>query len=125
MGRKAYRVSLRQPGRRTIIHNDSCGDPAFFCRLLCCSGGCHRHALSTNQENRYHESIRKIHNLAVFVEFLASAGLAVFFHLVLHKPDVAYVIFGVGILLSLATTCLREDIEKKPPKPFGTVLPCP
>lgn len=54
----------------------------------------------------------KIHNLAVFVEFLASAGLAVFFHLVLHKPDVAYVIFGVGILLSLATYLLREDIEK-------------
>lgn len=54
----------------------------------------------------------KIHNLAVFVEFLASAGLAVFFHLVLHKPDVAYTIFGVGILLSLATYLLREDIEK-------------
>lgn len=54
----------------------------------------------------------KIHNLAVFVEFLASAGLAVFFHLVLHKPDVASVIFGVGILLSLATYLLREDIEK-------------
>lgn len=54
----------------------------------------------------------KIHDLAVFVEFLASAGLAIFFHLVLHKPDVAYIIFGVGILLSLATYMLREDIEK-------------
>lgn len=54
----------------------------------------------------------KIHNLAVFVEFLASAGLAVFFHLVLHKPDVAYVIFGVGVLLSLATYLLRGDVEK-------------
>lgn len=54
----------------------------------------------------------KIHNLAVFVEFLASAGLAVFFHLVLHKPDVAYTIFGIGVLLSLATYLLREDIEK-------------
>lgn len=54
----------------------------------------------------------KIHNLAVFVEFLAGAGLAVFFHLALHKPDVAYIIFGVGILLSLATYLLREDIEK-------------
>lgn len=29
----------------------------------------------------------------------------------LHKPDVAYVIFGIGILLSLATYLLREDIE--------------
>lgn len=54
----------------------------------------------------------KIHDLAVFVEFLAGAGLAVFFHLVLHKPDVAYVIFGVGVLLSLATYLLREDIER-------------
>lgn len=54
----------------------------------------------------------KIHNLAVFIEFIASAGLAVFFHLVLNKPDVAYMIFGVGILLSLATYLLREDIEK-------------
>lgn len=54
----------------------------------------------------------KIHDLAVFVEFLAGAGLAVIFHLLLHKPDVAYTIFGVGILLSLATYLLREDIEK-------------
>jgi hypothetical protein len=54
----------------------------------------------------------KIQNMAVFLEFLASAGLAVFFHLVLHKPDVAYIIFGVGVLLSLATYLLREDIEK-------------
>ena len=55
---------------------------------------------------------KKIHNMAVFLEFLASAGLAVFFHMVLHKPDVSYVIFGVGILLSLATYLLREDIDK-------------
>lgn len=54
----------------------------------------------------------KIHNLAVFVEFIVSTGLAVFFHLVLHKPDVAYIIFGVGVLISLATYLLREDIEK-------------
>lgn len=55
---------------------------------------------------------KKIQNMAVFLEFLASAGLAVFFHMVLHKPDVSYVIFGVGILLSLATYLLREDIDK-------------
>lgn len=54
----------------------------------------------------------KIHNLAVFIEFLAGAALAVIFHLLLHKPDVAYIIFGVGVLLSLATYLLREDIEK-------------
>jgi hypothetical protein len=55
---------------------------------------------------------KKIQNLAVFLEFLASGGLAIFFHLVLDKPDVAYIIFGIGILLSLATYLLREDIEQ-------------
>ena len=50
--------------------------------------------------------------MAVFIEFLAGAGLAVFFHLVLHSPEVAYSIFGIGILLSLATYLLREELEK-------------
>lgn len=56
--------------------------------------------------------LTKIQNLAVFIEFLASAGLAIFFHLVLHQADVANTIFGIGILLSLATYLLREDMEK-------------
>jgi len=55
---------------------------------------------------------KKIHSMAVFIEFLAGALLAVFFHLVLDHAEVAYVIFGVGILLSLATWLLREDIDK-------------
>ncbi len=55
---------------------------------------------------------KNIHNMAVLIEFLAGAGLAIFFHLVLHSPEVAYSIFGVGILLSLATYLLREDLEK-------------
>ena len=55
---------------------------------------------------------KKIQEMAVFIEFIASAGLAVFFHLVLHNPEVAYSIFGIGILLSLATYLLREDLEK-------------
>jgi hypothetical protein len=54
----------------------------------------------------------KIQELAVFIEFLASTGLAIFFHIVLHNPEVAYSIFGIGILLSLATYLLREDLEK-------------
>ena len=53
-----------------------------------------------------------IYNMAVLIEFLAGSGLAVFFHLVLHSPDVAYSIFGIGILLSLATYLIREDLEK-------------
>jgi hypothetical protein len=55
---------------------------------------------------------KTIHSMAVFIEFLAGAVLAIFFHLVLDHAEVAYVIFGVGILLSLATWLLREDIEK-------------
>jgi hypothetical protein len=54
---------------------------------------------------------KKIHNMAVFIEFLTGSGLAIFFHLVLHHAEAAYIIFGVGVLLSLATWLLREDIE--------------
>ena len=50
--------------------------------------------------------------MAVLIEFLAGAGLAIFFHFVLHSPEVAYSIFGIGILLSLATYLIREDLEK-------------
>lgn len=55
---------------------------------------------------------KKIQNMAVFIEFLAGAGLAIFFHWVLHYPEAAYSIFGIGILLSLATYLLREDLDK-------------
>jgi hypothetical protein len=55
---------------------------------------------------------KKIQNMAVFIEFLTGAGLALFFHWVLHFPEAAYSIFGIGILLSLATYLLREDLEK-------------
>ena len=55
---------------------------------------------------------RKVQSIAAFVEFLAGAGLAIFFHLVLDYPQAAYVVFGMGILLSLGTYLLRSDIEK-------------
>ncbi|MHB8123242.1 MAG: hypothetical protein ACYDG4_13930 [Desulfuromonadaceae bacterium] len=54
---------------------------------------------------------KKIQNMAVFIEFLTGSGLAIFFHVVLHSPEVAYSIFAIGILLSLATYLLREDME--------------
>ena len=54
---------------------------------------------------------KKIQGMAVFIEFLASAGLAIFFHFALHNPEASYTIFGIGILLSLATYLLREDLE--------------
>jgi hypothetical protein len=55
---------------------------------------------------------QKIQSMAVFIEFLAGSGLAIFFHLVLHNEMASYLIFGVGVLLSLATYLLREDVEK-------------
>jgi hypothetical protein len=54
----------------------------------------------------------KFQNAAVFIEFLAGSGLAIFFHLVLNYPQVAYIMFGVGILLSIGTYLLRDDVEK-------------
>jgi hypothetical protein len=55
---------------------------------------------------------QKIHDMAVFIEFLAGSGLAIFFHMVLHNEMAAYLIFGMGILLSLVTYLVREDILK-------------
>jgi len=57
----------------------------------------------------------KIQEMAVFIEFLASAGLAIFFHSVLHNPEAAYSIFGIGILLSLATFLPRWRPEQPRP----------
>jgi len=50
--------------------------------------------------------------MAVFIEFLAGSGLAIFFHMVLHNEMAAYLIFGMGVLLSLVTYLVREDIAK-------------
>lgn len=55
---------------------------------------------------------KKMRNMAVLIEFLAGSGLAIFFHQVLRYPEAAYTIFGIGVLLSLGTYLLREDIEK-------------
>jgi len=54
----------------------------------------------------------KIHDMAVFIEFVAGSGLAIFFHFGLHHDEAAYIIFGVGCLLSLATYLLRADISQ-------------
>ncbi len=55
---------------------------------------------------------KKIHEMAVFIEFIAGSGLAIFFHLVLHNEQAAYTIFGMGILLSMVTYLVREDVGK-------------
>lgn len=53
---------------------------------------------------------KAIHPVSPLIEFLLAAGLGIFFHWVLRDPGAAYVIFGVGILLSLATYLLRQDV---------------
>jgi hypothetical protein len=55
---------------------------------------------------------KNIPSIAIFVEFLAGSGLAIFFHTVLRNESAAYIIFGIGILLSLVTYLVREEIEK-------------
>jgi len=55
---------------------------------------------------------KKLHDMAAFIEFIAGSGLAIFFHLVLHRADAAYIVFGVGILFSLGTYLLREDLAQ-------------
>ena len=54
----------------------------------------------------------KIQDMAVFIEFLAGSGLAIFFHVVLHNEEASYIVFGLGILLSLVTYLVREDVGK-------------
>jgi hypothetical protein len=55
---------------------------------------------------------KKMRKMAVLIEFLAGSALAIFFHQVLRYPEAAYTIFGIGVLLSLVTYLLREDIAK-------------
>jgi hypothetical protein len=52
----------------------------------------------------------RMQRMAALIEFVVGAGLAIFFHFVLHDQVAAFSIFGVGLLLSLATWLLREDI---------------
>ncbi len=53
----------------------------------------------------------RIQNMAVLIEFLTGAALGLFFHQVLKYEEASYVIFGIGVLLSLATWLLREDLD--------------
>ncbi len=55
---------------------------------------------------------KKLQEMAVFIEFLVGAGLAIFFHTVLNNEQAAYIIFAIGVLMSLVTYLVREDIQK-------------
>lgn len=52
----------------------------------------------------------RMQRMAALIEFVVGSGLAIFFHFVLHDRVAAFIIFGVGLLLSLGTWLLREDI---------------
>ncbi len=54
----------------------------------------------------------KIENMAVLIEFLVGAGLGLFFHWVLNYKEAAFIIFGIGVLLSLMTYLLREEFGR-------------
>lgn len=53
----------------------------------------------------------KVH-LTVLVEFVVSAGLGVYFHWVLHWQQEAYVVLATGMLLTLATYLISEEIAR-------------
>ena len=54
----------------------------------------------------------KLENMAAFIEFIVGGGLGIFFHWVLDLKEAAFIIFGIGVLLSLMTYLLREELAR-------------
>lgn len=48
--------------------------------------------------------------MAILIEFIIGSILAIYFHWILHYEEAAYVLFGMGILLALATYLLKHEI---------------
>ena len=48
--------------------------------------------------------------MAILIEFVIGSLLAIYFHWVLDYQEAAYILFGMGILLSLATYLLKHEI---------------
>jgi hypothetical protein len=55
---------------------------------------------------------KKLHDIAPLLEFLVGAGLGGFFHWVLHDLQAAYIIFGIGVLASLTTYLLKDELGR-------------
>jgi hypothetical protein len=55
---------------------------------------------------------KKLQEIAPLLEFLVGTGLGGFFHWILHDPQAAYVIFGVGVLVSLTTYLLKDELAR-------------
>lgn len=50
--------------------------------------------------------------MAIFIEFIIGSLLALYFHWILRYEEAAFVIFGIGTLLSLSTYLIREEIVR-------------
>ncbi|MEW5755945.1 MAG: hypothetical protein AB1810_06535 [Pseudomonadota bacterium] len=59
-----------------------------------------------------HATSSKGSHLTVLIEFIVSAGLGIYFHWVLHWEKEAYLVLAVGMLLTLATYLVLEEIGR-------------
>src|SRR3569833_304871 len=59
-----------------------------------------------------HAPTKNKFHLTVLIEFLVSAGLGVYFHWVLHWQKEAYIVLAIGLLLTLATYLLADEIAR-------------
>jgi hypothetical protein len=48
--------------------------------------------------------------MAILIEFIIGSLLAIYFHWVLQYKEAAYILFGFGVLLALATYLLKHEI---------------
>jgi hypothetical protein len=48
--------------------------------------------------------------MSILIEFIVGAVLAIYFHWVLQYHEASYIVFGIGLLLSLATYLIKEQI---------------
>src|SRR3569833_1334003 len=59
-----------------------------------------------------HAPTKKKFHLTVLIEFLVTAGLGIYFHRVLHWQKEAYFVLAIGLLLTLATYLLADEIAR-------------
>ncbi len=49
--------------------------------------------------------------MSILIEFIVGSVLAIYFHWVLQYHEASYIVFGIGLLLSLATYLIKEQIK--------------
>jgi hypothetical protein len=50
--------------------------------------------------------------MSILIEFIVGSALAIYSHWAFNSKEAAYIIFGISILLALATYLIREEITK-------------